>query len=82
MIPQFLTLAVGSVVVSFIEMEKTERGVDLGISCGNGKVQFLMVKCLWNMNIKISKWQVFYKSGVHRIMEQGNTFESSQYTIF
>ena len=53
-----------------------------GISCGNGKVWFLMVKCLWNMNIKISKWQVFYKPGVHRIREQGYTFESSQYTIF
>lgn len=69
-------------VVSFIEIDKTETGVDWDISCGNGKVWFLMVKCLWNMNIKISKWQVFYKPGVHRIREQGYTFESSQYTIF
>lgn len=27
-------------LVSFIEMKKTERGVDWGISCGDGKVGF------------------------------------------
>lgn len=38
MIPWSLASATGSVVVPFIEMEKTGRGVDVGISLGNGKV--------------------------------------------